>query len=729
MRIIRSVVAMLLLAAATLVTFAVGQAGAQACRDVVDETGTVDVGQIEIAAAAVVGADAKVYIFDSVPGGDIVAAAEELIATCFSDGPEGRQFDLVLIAVSLGDRMTTIQYGGEHNVELGDTEENVRENVINPRLADGDTTRAMLDGLEAINDELSADAGTASSSSDASSGDGSSGDAGSGPALVVWLVVVGLVALSGGGILIGRRRQLNDDRNAHEAASQQPLVDVGMARERIGQLRGRADVWSRTVTGKTAERFGELRAGAIAAISEVDGAIANYSRSTQGGVGNLSREELKVAAARLEELKAVTGVAQSGMDRFQQFGDRIERLRVTMPVKRETIQEDIVESVQVADHREGEGWVVSEPRAPLQRVDAELDVLDLDDLAIDTLAAEATIETGEADLFAARHDLITLPDRKAGLIQWAGELVESLEAEESRTAMTKTQLAALAEHHAPESIARAGSIDAVLSKLASSGQDRVIGERQIEAQAWEAAAGNLESAGLWLIRADDLLDHMDDLIVSMETAREQAPALLDQIATEIGELDAFIRHFDNDLPESFDVQPERAAVVYDGLREELELARPNHLRVAEAGSVLARQIDQIFMSAREEQKRIVALRREVQRERDRAARELRRAEKTIGWQLFEDDNKRSLDSLRQYLHDSDVSSLEHQLEAATHVRTRAARIRAKIIAKRQRNTGWAVGGFSSGGGGGGGFSGGGFSGGGFGGGGGSFGGGGSSSSW
>ncbi len=94
-------------------------ASAQTCDAVVDETSSIDPGEVEAAVADLEGAaDAKVYIFDSVPGGDIDAAVEELIARCFADGPSGRQFDLVLIAVSLGDRRTTIQYGGEHNVEL-----------------------------------------------------------------------------------------------------------------------------------------------------------------------------------------------------------------------------------------------------------------------------------------------------------------------------------------------------------------------------------------------------------------------------------------------------------------------------------------------------------------------------------------------------------------------------------------------------------------------------------
>ncbi len=525
---------------------------------------------------------------------------------------------------------------------------------------------------------------------------------------------------------VRRRRQLTDARNALEALSQEPLVEVGVVRERMAQLDARSEVWDRTVLGETRTRLGDLRAAAVKALAEVDGARANVTRATEGGIGSLSRDGVRSATVRVEDLGRSIDEAQSQMDRLQQFGDRVERLRVTMPVKNARIRNDIAESLEFAERRRAEGWIVTEPTEQLMNTEQRLAALDLDDLAIDALAAEAMIEEGEAVLFAARHDLQTLPDRKAGLLEWATELRSSLETESERARITRQQLEALEHHHAAVAIARAGSPNDVDHRLSRSQQERVIGEQQIQSQAWDAAAANLESAGLWLIRADDLLDNMDTLIVSMETARQEAPALLVEIATEISELDTFIRSNDRDLPESFDVRPEEAAVVHNGLVAELKRSRPNHLRVAESGSALARRIDAVFLAAKQERDRVVALRREVVRERDRARRELQRASKTIGWQLFENDDQRSLDRLERSLSDNGAS-LESQLATAVDVRTRAARIRAEIVAKRQRNSGWVSVGGSSGGG----FSGGGFSGGGggFSGGGGGFGGGGSSSSW
>lgn len=716
--------ALAVLAASTVaITAFVPGAAAQACRAVVDETGSIDVAAVEAAVTDLVGAaDAKVYIFDSVPGGDIDAAVDELIATCFSDGPQGRQFDLVLIAVSLGDRLTSIQYGGEHNVELGDSEAAIQREVINPRLADGDVTDAMVAGLEAIGDELAEDSGNASTDSSASDDDNGSSSA----VIVVGLVALGGVAAAGVSSSLRRRRRLTDARNALEVASQQPLVDVGGARERKAQLDARTEVWDRTVLGQTRSQLGDLRASAAKGLAAIEEAVANYTRSTQGGIDTLSREEVAAASDRLEQLQAALDRAQGEMDRLQQFGDRVERLRVTMPVKSARIRSDIGESLQFADERAADGWDVDPLRQQLTEADERVGRLDLDELAIDTLAAEVTIEDAEAVLFAVRHDLQTLPDRKAGLLEWATELRQNLEAERSRAAVTRSQLGVLETHHAPEAIARAGSPAEVDDRLARAERDRELGEQQIKSQAWAAAAGNLESAGLWLIRADDLLDTMDTLIVSMETAREQAPALLDEIAQEIRELDAFIRKNDRDLPASFDLKPEEAAVVYNGLVAELQRARPNHLRVAESGSALARKIDAVFLAAREERDRVVALRREVQRERDRAIREIQRAEKSIGWSLFETDEQRTLDQLRRSL-TTTSGDLESQLATAVDVRTRAARVRAEIVAARRRSSGWVAVGGGGGGGGFGGFSGGG-GGGGFSGGGG-FGGGGSSSSW
>jgi uncharacterized membrane protein YgcG len=715
-------------------------AGAQAdgvdCGAVVDETGSIDVAEVERAVVGLVGAaDAKVRVVASVPDGDIDAAVDGLIAACFSDGPGGRQLDLVLITVSLGDRRTSLQYGAEHNVELDDAFDDILRDVINPRLADGDITGAMVAGLEAIGDELAADEGNLVPSPDAENATGSDG----GPSSA-WLVVVLLSVAGIGGLVVlsavGRRRRLIEARNALEAASQQPLADVGVARERMAQLEARTDVWDRTVEGGTRRRLVDLRAAAANGLDDVESTVANYSRAAAGGVGNLTKDGVQHAAARLEQLVAALTAAQERMDRLQQFGDRVERLRVTLPVKRDHLRQDIAASFDLADRRADEGWKVDELRTKLDATDNRLAALDLDDLGIDTLAAEVMIEDGEAVLFAVRHDLQTLPDRKAGLEEWASELGAGLRHERERAALVRRELSALAADHAPSSIARAGSPDDVDERLDRSERERVLAESQIGTQAWDAAAANLESAGLWLIRADDLLDDMDTLTVSLETAREQAPGLLREISEEIRELAAFIHTNDRDLPERFDLEPERAASVYNGLVAELGKERPNHLRVAEAGSALARRIDAVFLAATRERDRVVAVRRELYRERERARRELRRAEKTIGWQLFEGDDAGELEVLERRL-DESGGSLDDQLETAVEVRTRAARIRAEVVAKRRRRNGWVIvgggGGWSGGGGGGwsggGGFGGGGFGGGGFGGGGGGFGGGGGSSSW
>ncbi len=141
-------------------------AAAQGCDAVVDETGLVDVADVQQALTELDGqADAKVYVFQSVSNNDIDAAADDLIARCFSDGPAGRQADLILIAVSIDDRLTSLEYGFSHNVELGEVidvidgmdvtrADEIRDSVINTRFAAGDITGGIVDGLTAIDDSI-----------------------------------------------------------------------------------------------------------------------------------------------------------------------------------------------------------------------------------------------------------------------------------------------------------------------------------------------------------------------------------------------------------------------------------------------------------------------------------------------------------------------------------------------------------------------------------------------
>lgn len=735
--------------AVLVAAFALGAAPpahAQSCESVRDESGDrLDVDRVDEAVAALEGrADAVVYVYESVPGGDIEAAADELIATCFSDGPQGRQSDLVLIAVSLGDRLTTIQYGALHNVELGDAATRIQEGVINPRLADGDVTGAMVAGLEAIGDLLTEPTDTPvdpAPDADVIEGDVDDGEPpGSGGSNLPIALVGGAATVAGLGALTLRQRRLVADRNALEQRSARPRIEVGAARERHTQLTSRAEVWERTVAGSTLEELLERRAAARQASADTEQAIGLFGQATPDGIGKASASELEAATARLDALEGSLERFHDGLDRLNLFGDRVERLRITLPVKSERTRTELADGDRLADERSAAGWVVDEPRRRLRDAGALLDGLDFRQLALDLLQLEEIVEAAEAELFAARHDLQTLEDRRAGLEEWERQLAVSEDAERARITETQALLDTVAQVHAAESWSWAADHPADAAEaLAASARHRTnVVERLLPAQDWDASGRDLETAGLLLVKADEFLDAVDALLVSLETAEAQAKQILTSVAAQINELNTFINEHDADLPESYDAEPHQALAALSGLDNELRKRRPNYLRVAETGTRLGHSIDTVFAEARDEQARVAALRREIDREYERARREIERAKKAIGWELISSRDKRDLEQVAEQL-DADAATLEERLSLVRSVADEAVAIRSDVIAKRRRNNTWVVvggmgsgrsGGFGGGSSGGfGGFSGGG---GGFGGGssgGGSFGGGGSSTSW
>ncbi len=717
----------------------------------IDETSSVDVGRVEVAAAQLEGrATGVARVFRSVPDADLEAAVEQVIADCYSDGPDGRQFDLVMIAVSLDDRLTRIDFGGAHNVELGAIEggvavfERIQTDSINPRLADGDITGGLVAGFDEI-DRLVVDAPVPGADTADAGQDGAgaaAADDDDGGRSPWWLAGLGgAVVVAGGGVGVSRRRRVIAARNALERRAAQPRIEVGAARERATRLADRADVWEQVVAGRTLEALRERRAEIRQAGGETERLAVLFNQSTPNGIERASTKELDLADGRLSELSGALVRFNDALDRLDRFGDRVERLRVTVPAKRARLLDELEDADQLAAQRMASGWAVDGPRAVLTAATERLTTLDLEALSLDVFAVSDEVEEAENELFAARHDLQTLEDRRDGLETWANRLVESAELERRRIDDARRSLTTLSKVHAAESWRWAAEHpdDALAAiETAASRRDEAVSDH-LPAQAWDDAGRELEHAGLALMRADDLLDEIDGLVVSLDTAKEQAPDLLGEVVGQIRELDGFIRRNDDDLPDRYNLEPQEAMAAVQGLDAELGRPRPNYLRVAQTANRLGHEIDALLVEVREEQARVAALRREIQRATGNARREIERARKAIGWELIRSGDAEELDAIEQELNQR-FESLEEQLETVRAVARDAVVIRDQAIARRRRRNTWVVVGSTTGswggrGGGGGGFGGGGFGGGGFGGGGfgggggGGFGGGGGGTSW
>ncbi|MDH5290299.1 MAG: hypothetical protein OEY41_09895, partial [Acidimicrobiia bacterium] len=79
---------------------------------VVDTSGELDTAAVERAAAAETRATVMVRGYDSAPGGDLVSAIDELVASCFTDADGVIQpTDLALISFSVNGRQSDVLLG------------------------------------------------------------------------------------------------------------------------------------------------------------------------------------------------------------------------------------------------------------------------------------------------------------------------------------------------------------------------------------------------------------------------------------------------------------------------------------------------------------------------------------------------------------------------------------------------------------------------------------------
>lgn len=686
---------------------AVSAAEADVCEPVlVDQTGQVDAAAVEVAAGGVVtaaGEDAlvRVRVFQVVDGETPETAASRFEAACLTSSGDA----YVLLLISLDDRATVFRYGSALVERLNPRYEAIMADDINPRLAAGELTEAVVAGLGQVAVVLTdttdnATPASAETGSDTTVGGTNSGaQTGTGvfsPAIGgVAIIVVG--AAAAGGTLLSRRRKLEAERQAYTLRLTEPLSRTGWMRERSSRLLTQSELWERVLSGRSLDSLRERRHAATTALSNTDRAAGLLSGATPNGVGNASRAELLRAKAALEELAAVLDAGQIATDALERLGDTFERLRVTVPSKRTLLLHDVDDAARLSDERRAEGWLVDGPRAALAAARQRLEALDLTVFAPDLLALSEVVEAAEAELFAARHDLQTIADRPIALAQWSERLETSMEAERVRVEQLRHGLVGLALEHASASWQWAGDYpDRALAHLDRAEQTRSFSMgAQLECQQFDDVGRALEAAGLEVLAADDLLDDIDVLIVDLSAAKGQAGRRIEEARAALAEVQIFVESNRNDLPTELPVDAGVITGVLDGLAQELRTGRPNFLRVVQTATREGATIDQWLSTLQRHRDRTEALRRTFDRETDRAARSVDRARAAVGWQFMGSGDGDEVDALADSLGQLEASDptfgdLEAAIDRASRIADRAVEVENRVVARRRRNSTWVV---------------------------------------
>jgi len=139
------------------------------------------------AALAREGATVRVRTYDEVPDGDVDAAVAAEVTRCtgWQDADGGRRPDLLVLAVSVGDRRIATSYGSRWSQALDPVWEGVQSTTMAPLLREEDHAGALAAGLDELRAAVAEpvpstdpDAGSDAGSDagpDAGSGDGSYG--------------------------------------------------------------------------------------------------------------------------------------------------------------------------------------------------------------------------------------------------------------------------------------------------------------------------------------------------------------------------------------------------------------------------------------------------------------------------------------------------------------------------------------------------------------------------
>ncbi len=631
-----------------------------------------------------------VVAYASLADGSLSDAVDELVAACVEEEGPTWDDDLAIISVAAAERSSDVYFGPL--VSSISNPRAVRESA-SEQFGEGDFTGGVNTAIDllAADIEFAASAPAPGdeppSSRDA---DGAGGDEGGnvGALRLGALALVG--AIGAGGVYGWRRRSLGELREAFEAEVAAPRLRVGAAREQGLRAEADADLWARVSAGRTLTVLHEKRKQVRDAGKAMEGAASLVGASTPDGIAKASSGQLADARRRLADLTTTLDGYELALAELLAFGAHIDRLRVALPAKRRLLIDEVEAAEKLADRRRSEGWRVDDAVAELAAVRAMVQPLEFYELALDHLSLSGRVELAEAKLFAADHELQSMPDRPGSLTTWRSEQAKAVAAEEERSRTVESKLVELQVRHAQESWAWAASHpDRAREHLAGALAIAREIEPLVEAQAFDDAGRALDRAGMELIAADTLLDELDDLIVDLEQAKIEAPGILAESLQVLGQFTTFVANYSGDLDGDLLAQPDLIDRSLTGLADELATERPNYLRVAETAEHVNRQLDELLIEAQEQHQAMEALRRQSAREVARAQRNLRRARTSLGWELFESDDSRAIERLSMAL-DRLPAELGARVDAAARIADDALVIQERIIARRRRNSNWVV---------------------------------------
>ncbi len=564
-----------LLVASAVVGLAEAPAAAQqdACRDLIDDYGVSDPDGLESAIAAAEnesGIDFHVRVVDALPAGDDLEDATRADCPEAFEAPGDVADDKVVLAVSVGDRLSAIDYGDNLNERLDDDAADIRGRM-NSFFQDGQIGAGLASGV----------GGTVEGLSTIPPEDPDY-------ATPIGAGVLGTAAVVGGGAWWYTRRrtrrfQADDARTRFGDAAGQ-VTDV---QARWFDAEQEASIVGGRLTGGAMARLDEAQLAAAQASRDLYEAWSPVSEVTADDVAEADPAQRQEIFGRVDGALSVVATADEAVTALETVVEELRGRPDELATRHRETAERIRSGLAAAERRASEGWAVGSGQERLGELSAALELLDPFSMRVDVDQVAAGLEPIAVEVESVAGDLESLEDRHAATAVRRDGLGPEIEGQRGRVLQLRSKMHVWTENHAAASFESLLGHPDEAERLLLRAESNVLTAQQIvdiprDLAVMRMVNAELDKAQNGIDLADELLDECDEMDVLLAAALEGAGAAVAGSADDAKLLVDYVNDNQRDLPSR---APEVAARVHE-LQEKAEAA----LRLAPADHLLAMEL-------------------------------------------------------------------------------------------------------------------------------------------
>lgn len=566
------------------------------------------------------GAEVRIRTFQHGRNLDVIERDLEKRCIDWQSADQGRKNNLIVLMISVQDRQFGFYAGEQWRGVLETQYTRIENDSMVPRFRDGDFAGGFTAGLDQIARHLEVYINQPVASSQSSS-----------PVVVksepvdlsgLWRVlgwIVGLIATS---VLMFLLWQLKLKAERRRAAQQQALVTKQAAADRINalyeeiqQLEARAEVLKKSVSKNDFEPLGTVLKELLDLSNNAFAPFADAGKSA----GDPSRPKLSQAeyeAIQHTYQKVVDNLkgAEEGAGRFKVLVNGLESTIKMVPQKIEEARKALENTAVSLTEAERNGFKTENLHTTLNK--ARYFLKEAKDKLMQkefTAAFDNSIKS--LDFAVSAGQLASgLHEKRDALQAEVANLYSGSERVVSVVAKGKIIFEQISSQYASsswQSVQGNGTEAEARSAWVKNALDEARSLSSMERQEWAEAEKLISEISKRLAEAESFMRSIVALEKSLREAKKDAPAEIEAAEADIRKAWDFIRAHDDDVPDNFETELQKAEKVLVQSKTEMEQEKPDYLEVVKLAQTANTSADKILEKSRSEHEKAERLRRQA----------------------------------------------------------------------------------------------------------------------